>query len=588
MIINRLLIKNYKNIENIEFIFKNKSINYITGENSVGKSNIINVIYKIFTGKYCLFSEEDFGNYEKPIEIECEIDIDDDEIFNDLIEIDDNKNLGIFKYTQNKDNYIWNNNGIESTKNYLNNFVCYRYVPRDFKDDFITQSNGIKKLINDFIDDQLEGKELNLINPFSDLLNKYNDEIAKKFNNIFESILKIPSPELELNIERMKVSNILLKLFELVNLNLDNKKLFINHLGRGRGYYLYPIIDFIAFIYVNKEKIIKSNIIILFDEPEVYLSPFLQRQFMDNWISLDKNMINTILNIRNKNIIEYNIEPRFFISTHSSLIIPHLDFNEIINRFSIHRVHYNDENKISVSSLKNKIAELKQFSTFDRNILEGLFAKKIILVEGDTEVGFLPLALKNCNINIHEKHIYIIKAAPCNFYNLASIFNELNIKTYILTDRDYNRGCNDDTCERVKNLINNFNKNNNVMIFVSDYWDFEESILICLKKNYNEIYNSIKESKSDEIDIETYNTHFKQDKTFIRKLEYMRSNNKTIEDNYELINKLIHFNNNLSELDNIEGDICFNYCDKIAADYYSEIKMLPNYILSLIEELKKD
>ena len=299
MIINRLLIKNYKNIENIEFIFKNKSINYITGENSVGKSNIINVIYKIFTGKYCLFSEEDFGNYEKPIEIECEIDIDDDEIFNDLIEIDDNKNLGIFKYTQNKDNYIWNNNGIESTKNYLNNFVCYRYVPRDFKDDFITQSNGIKKLINDFIDDQLEGKELNLINPFSDLLNKYNDEIAKKFNNIFESILKIPSPELELNIERMKVSNILLKLFELVNLNLDNKKLFINHLGRGRGYYLYPIIDFIAFIYVNKEKIIKSNIIILFDEPEVYLSPFLQRQFMDNWISLDKNMINTILNIRN-------------------------------------------------------------------------------------------------------------------------------------------------------------------------------------------------------------------------------------------------------------------------------------------------
>ncbi len=601
MTINKLLIKNYKNIEYIEFIFKNKSINYITGENSIGKSNVIEVIYAIFTSKYCLFSDEDFKNYDKAIEIECEIKIDnDEEIFSELIDLENEESILSVKYIQDGEDYNWIYNDSHTLKKNLlpNYIICYKYIPRDLSNDFF-KSKRIGKFISDLIKHKVKEKDQDDINPFEKVLNKYNDEIAQELNNIFHSIFKTPYPELNLNITVSEIHDILFYLFELVNLEFDNKKLFINQLGRGRGYYLYPIIDFIAFLYENRNKIIGSNIIVLFDEPEVYLSPFLQRQFMTNWIMLDTKMINQILNIGDTSKKEYNIIPIFFITTHSSLIISHLDLNDIENRLAIHRM-YNNNNNIKTSSLTRDIAILKQFSIFDKNILEGLFARKIILVEGDTEVGFLPLALKANNINIHNEHIYIIKSSPLNFNNLATIFSQLNIQTYILTDRDcnknekeyvnkngkYKKNYKDENgeyvCERVKNLKNSFDNYSNIKIFVSDYWDFEESILFCIKNKYCDMYNNMKEMDKYE---QIINTHFSSDEIFIKKLEKMRNSKKTIEDSYKLINEIIQYDTKLdrTELETLNSN---KYC-KIAADS-SSLTKLPNYIVELILELQNE
>ncbi|OEJ15282.1 chromosome segregation protein SMC [Brachyspira hampsonii] len=625
MYIRELIITNYKNIKNVKIDLKHEySMIYLTGENGIGKSNIIDIIFKLFTYKKNLFEKEDFYKNEEKIEIEIKLELDTDEIFKDYIYKDNDKYFMkvVYKQYSSNDEYEWfYKNLTEEYKlhnNILTNFICYKYSPREFDNNFMfNKSNRIGKFISKIIENQIK-KYQNDDNKLQKLLKENYENCKNELNEIFKPIFNKPNQELKLNIEIDDEIKFLLKLFELVHYHNDDNKLYLNQLGRGRGYYLYPFIDFLAFLYdkINNTKSqgFNTNIIILFDEPEVFLSPFLQRQFMDHWLSIfndnqDCKIINNILNIitDDNDEIDYKITPIFFVSTHSAHIIPHLELNEKNNRLSIQRLYYDKENTVKVASLDEEEANLKQFMIFDRNILEGLFAKKIILVEGDTEVGFLPSCLNANGINIHQEHIYIIKASPNNFPSLAKIFSKLQIKTYILTDRDCKN-----KYEEIRNnkiYITYTNKEygyvdkrvydlyetikncdcNNVKIFVSDYWDFEESILVCIKNHFQKTYISINEINSKNKDkliqkIQDENLKYEE---FTKKLVYMRENNKNIDDNYKLIKKIIEENLKL-EQDEYEktypADIIPQTNNKAAEENYK----LPKYIIDLIKELKND
>ncbi|WIH81411.1 ATP-dependent nuclease [Brachyspira pilosicoli] len=617
MYIRELIITNYKNIKNVKIDLQHEySMIYLTGENGIGKSNIIDIIFKLFTYKKNLFEKEDFYKNEEKIEIEIKLELYTDEIFKDYIYKDNDKYFMkvVYKQYSSNDEYEWfYKNLTEEYKlhnNILTNFICYKYSPREFDNNFMfNKSNRIGKFISKIIENQIK-KYQNDDNELQKLLKKNYKNCKNELNKIFKPIFNKPNQELKLNIEIDDEIKFLLKLFELVHYHNGDNKLYLNQLGRGRGYYLYPFIDFLAFLYdkINNTKSqgFNTNIIILFDEPEVFLSPFLQRQFMDHWLSIfnnnqDYKIINNIINIitDDNDEIDYKITPIFFVSTHSAHIIPHLELNKKKNILSIQRLYYDEENTVKIASLNKEKANLKQFMIFDRNILEGLFAKKIILVEGDTEVGFLPSCLNANGINIHQEHIYIIKASPNNFPNLAKIFSKLQIKTYILTDRDckYNnitKCCIEDNTyadERVNNLYKSIKDCNNVKIFVSDYWDFEESILVCLKNNFQETYTSIGKSYSNDENKPIQKIHDEnREKEFIKKLLYMRDNNKTIDDNYKLIQKIIKENLKLkqNEYKNVEKIDCGNMNNEAIKNVAEENYKLPKYIINLIKELKND
>lgn len=627
MYIRELTITNYKNIKNVKIDLQHEySMIYLTGENGIGKSNIIDIIFKLFTYKKNLFEKEDFYKNEEKIEIEIKLELKTNEIFKDYLYRDNNKYFMkvVYKQYSSNDEYEWfYKNPTEEYKllnNILTNFICYKYSPREFDNNFMfNKSNRIGKFISKIIENQIK-KYQNDDNKLQKLLKENYENCKNELNEIFKPIFNKPNQELKLNIEIDDEIKFLLKLFELVHYHSDDNKLYLNQLGRG--YYLYPFIDFLAFLYdkINNTKSqgFNTNIIILFDEPEVFLSPFLQRQFMDHWLSIfndnqDCKIINNILNIitDDNDEIDYKITPIFFVSTHSAHIIPHLELNEKNNRLSIQRLYYDKENTVKVASLDEEEANLKQFMIFDRNILEGLFAKKIILVEGDTEVGFLPSCLNANGINIHQEHIYIIKASPNNFPNLAQIFSKLQIKTYILTDRD----CKNKYIEEIRNkkiYITYTNKEygyvdkrvydlyetikncdcNNVKIFVSDYWDFEESILVCIKNNFQETYTSIGKSYSDDENklIKKIQDENLEDEEFSKKLLYMRENNKNIDDNYKLIQKIIKENLKLEQDEYKNGEkIDFgNMNREVIKNAAEENYKLPKYIIDLIEKLKND
>lgn len=628
MYIRELIIINYKNIKNVKIDLQHKySMIYLTGENGIGKSNIIDIIFKLFTYKKNLFEKEDFYKNEEKIEIEIKLELDTDEIFKDYIYRDDNKYFMkvVYKQYSNNDEYEWfYKNLTEEYKlhnNILTNFICYKYTPKEFDNNFMfNKSNRIGKFISKIIENQIK-KYQNDDNKLQKLLKENYENCKNELNEIFKPIFNKPNQELKLNIEIDDEIKFLLKLFELVHYHNGDNKLYLNQLGRGRGYYLYPFIDFLAFLYdkINNTKSqgFNTNIIILFDEPEVFLSPFLQRQFMDHWLSIfnnnqDYKIINNIINIitDDNEEIDYKITPIFFVSTHSAHIIPHLELNEKNNRLSIQRLYYDKENTVKVASLDEEEANLKQFMIFDRNILEGLFAKKIILVEGDTEIGFLPSCLNVNGINIHQEHIYIIKAAPNNFPSLAKIFSKLKIQTYIVTDRD----CKNEYIEekinnkiyitymnqkygyvdkRVYNLYESLKDCNNVKIFVSDYWDFEESILVCIKLYFKNIYKNICKNankKTNNKPIKKIHDKNAEDKEFTKKLLYMRKKHKNIKDNYRLIKKIIKENLKLKqdEYKNVEKIDFGNMNREVIKNAAEENYKLPKYIIDLIEELKND
>lgn len=114
----------------------------------------------------------------------------------------------------------------------------------------------------------------------------------------------------------------------------------------------------------------------------------------------------------------------------------------------------------------------------------------------------------------------------------------MQIKTYILTDRDcknkeikeqrnnkiYQIYINEEygyVNKRVYDLYESIKNCNNVKMFVSDYWDFEESILVCIKLYFKNIYKNICKNankKTNNKPIKKIHDKNAEDKEFTKKL----------------------------------------------------------------------
>src|SRR5690625_2980824 len=70
-------IKNYRNLDNLSITF-HEEVNFIVGENNLGKTNIIELIHVIFNRRN--FDEEDFADLDSQIKIELTIKLNDGEL----------------------------------------------------------------------------------------------------------------------------------------------------------------------------------------------------------------------------------------------------------------------------------------------------------------------------------------------------------------------------------------------------------------------------------------------------------------------------------------------------------------------------
>ncbi|WP_271628807.1 ATP-dependent nuclease [Caldicellulosiruptor sp. DIB 104C] len=506
MRIIRTKIRNYRNLDNIE-ICLSPHLNFIVGENNLGKSNFLEMLDTLFNR--AAFEEIDFLRKDEPIEIEFTLMLEDAEkgVFGDLFDPLDCEKINILAKQETPEDsirYFHIESGMEIPKQDIRciNFIKYDSLrmPRDELTFY--KNKGVGKFLSYLVDKMLEEDKYNnevFIN--RDTLVPIIEYINNNLNYI--RLFKVfgISADIEENIKDL--------IFRLLCLK-DQQGFDIKKLGYGVQFLLLvvlSILEKIMYLFENKrfsksifekierEKRIKGISLVLgVDEPEIHLHPYMQR----NLVKYIKNIITNKDDNFQKILKELfgldTIYGQVIIVTHSPNII--LDeYSEII------RFYPSTNKSIGVVSGKNFKLDIQLEKQLRRNmqyIKEALFSKCVVIVEGDTEFGALPLWANKILGDIDEYGVSFIRAdSKDSIKPITNLMSHFNIPSVSIVDKD--QGVDEDI-KSIKNLI------------ITNAKDFEEEIvnmLLCKKidllfeivKDYDNasLNRSIQKSKLEKI-----------------------------------------------------------------------------------------
>ena len=214
-------------------------------------------------------------------------------------------------------------------------------------------------------------------------------------------------------------------------------------MGSGTRYFAFVFFEILNVI-VNNLKYNDNSVIvtedgkrilpmiILLDEPEIHLHPFMQR----NLIREIKEVINN-KNIGFNNIIKecFNIDllnGQVIVVTHSN--------NIISNNYKEYVRLYNEANIVNAISaiemIINRDSE-KHLLRQGREIKESFFAKVVLVYEGISEKGCIESFANKLKINLDENDIGVISGdGEGNVKKIKELLELFNIKTVCVLDRD--------------------------------------------------------------------------------------------------------------------------------------------------------
>lgn len=467
MNIQHLKISNYRNLDGISIQF-HKQANFIVGENNIGKTNILDLLHIIFNRRG--FYETDFKNRDEEIRIEIKMELHKGElgVFDDYFSIEEDKDsIELFVVQETVDDNIQvyeKHTQDELFRNHIRkaHFISYGSVRSPDKElNFDTNNNFLNKLIEiNFKNDDYSNKDyLNL------------DAIATLVDKLNENIGSIKTFEL-FNIEAKADKDITSLLGRIIQLQAEDE-FEIKELGEGVQFLnsiplvllnqIAQILDRVnsdSVITIDDEKIL--YLIISIDEPELHLHPHSQHFFINYLIEIISGR-NKGFNDLLKLIFDLDrIEGQLIIVTHSPYVLMD-DYKQIV------RV-YKDDEIIAKSGMESNI-DLRLnnhlYRYFDE-FKEALYAKKVLVVEGVTELGAMASFYKKEDVKIGFEGISTINANGAeNVPIVMKLFTELGIPTVGIIDKDDG------------NLTkSNFKKIDN--IFQTELKEFENDIVECL------------------------------------------------------------------------------------------------------------
>ena len=190
--------------------------------------------------------------------------------------------------------------------------------------------------------------------------------------------------------------------------------------------------DFANILITNSEGKKLLPIIISLDEPETHQHPYRQRALIKS--------IQKIINNKSDEFIEllqdvFGIDGligQLFVVTHSPNILLN-DYKQMIRL-------YKTNGKVYVRCGQNIEFGPKTEKHLRRSFMyfkEAMFSKYIILVEGDTEFGALPVFIERMAYDIDEKSIGIIKLDGADSVpRCMELYNAYDIKAIAIIDKD--------------------------------------------------------------------------------------------------------------------------------------------------------
>jgi len=433
--IKELYIKNFRSIEEERIEF-NKGLNILVGPNNAGKTNIMEAMDLLLGDVYLPNFEpstDHFFNGEEDREIIIEALIE-GEGNNALAQINSEFGSSVavrFKFSNRDGGSFEVKTGDQWQKKYNKPFGYYWDFEKKL---FFLRVKSLRnimeiapvrwksplKYFKEMIIKKTSKEKLNEVIKMIDEAKIKLSEI-EEVKGIISDLLKICKDQTDIKgVNLLPASTKYSDFLNEMKILIDDGYLSeVNKKGLGTQNLVIISLFIVMAKYLGDEE--KKFIIYGIDEPEIGLHPHSQRQLI---FSL-------------KNLSEYS---QVIITTHSDHLI---DITQIDNIIRVGKEdnktkHY----KINLSPKERKILEIH-----GRNLQEIFFAKRVLIVEGATEEGFIPEVSKKLsevrengnekiNYSFDYNSVSVINGEGENIWFFLKLVKTLNVPFIILVDDD--------------------------------------------------------------------------------------------------------------------------------------------------------
>lgn len=440
-------INNYRNLTGKTITF-NDTLNFLIGENNIGKTNILELInICLAIGK---FAETDFMDITLPIKIKFKVKYSNEEIgyFEDNFDVDDSNSITLVAVQDSVDERI---NYYHDTPNQTKigmatirtmNILYYYAQRMPSKEVDFRKTSGSGKVLNYLIQHSLEQSEIQE----KDILKKTKlKNIVKNVNRQIKKINTITGDSVSAYVET-EVDKLVCRLLGLG----DENGRELSSLGEGVQYAFNILLQIIEIIYNVKttrkpedfeERLINRDgkklfpLFLVLDEPEVHQHPYRQRSLIRKIKALIENNNQEFLNLL-KDLFDIDgLTGQIFIATHSPNIL--LDnYRQFIRLYK----NTGTNSQLKIVSGMNVVIDDKLYKHMLHNFIylkEAMFSKCIIFVEGDTENGAIPVLAERMGLDMDERGIGVIKLDGADSVKRCmALYKSFGIKSIALIDKD--------------------------------------------------------------------------------------------------------------------------------------------------------
>ena len=454
MKIVHITIENYKSIKSID-IDVNSCVNVFIGENSVGKSNVFSAVEWLLGSIYPSFnnfpSEYYFrGDMSLPVRV--------------ALTFDDGHTLEMVRIWL--DRYGRERTGLNLSGQYITDDLRQIYVSAFIGTDRKLYDNPAMNRwtlmgrllldvnsrfhLEDMVDPTNSGKIIKKSDYFKSSMKNIRDTILFSVEdddgeNLMEKFVDILRHETARQLNRTPSDfHIDLNIYDPWNF-YRTLQIIVSEADTGMSFRASDLgmgvqaSITIAILKAYSQLKLKNQTPIFIDEPELYLHPQGRRNFY--------NIIRELA----------DSGTQVFLTTHSSEFVDLAHFDEIYvvrkdmkrgtyirqatpSRFvKDYHIRYPSKETVTEMSLKERYMNAFEHTGDSQKSSEAMFARKILLVEGESEALILPYFFKLLGYDLVSEGITIVrcggKSEIDRFYRL---YSEFGIPCYIIFDGDYN------------------------------------------------------------------------------------------------------------------------------------------------------
>lgn len=435
MKLKQIRIQNYRNLSNITLVW-DPLINYLIGENNVGKSNCMDALDQCFGRKPV--ADEDYRNPQKPIRMEMELMLHPSEAARWHLPAGKTLLLSCQRWKNDPHTHCKNmrtqqviSDDILSYINFFRNGVIEKQGER--------QRLNLEAFLTHLIERHMQSQQIHLPDDeMQGLLQWINQMLGRiKVFSDFGLQARLPAEESQM-------------LSSLIHV-MDDSRQPLQHSGRGVQYSIMAMMNVVNrildlfhsqsqpladMVYVTEEGKKILPMLLALDEPEAHLHPYLQRSMIRYYKRIASNQDENFLELLKICFDLDGLDGQLMVITHSTDALVD-NFRNLIRFYKNPKGH---TQAACGNSLNIRPDIEKHLIMQFPDIKEAFYARCAILVEGITESCSLRLFADTMHVFLDDYGICVIDGGGEGaLRKMQSLLRQFGIPCVLVFDGDVRR-----------------------------------------------------------------------------------------------------------------------------------------------------